>query len=271
MAEVGNAFESSEYLASWASKETANFTAMREAFFAQPDACTRVVEFDPDTGLNVDKLIFNNVLPTDMRGLASNAVKNFRDALDQAVFAASYLISGKRSNQTHFPFGESPDDLEYSLSRKLAVPCKGIREELFPALRASEPYPTSDDYPGGNDILRLLGRVSGPNKHAITLTVKAQVTKVAIGGRGGVMEFGPGGAVFTTGAVEDGPENEVVLFRFPPGGYVKADSEITLLITFGPGPLEQYAAEHFLHELAAIVPVVIDRLKKATADVIRDR
>ncbi|OQW76238.1 MAG: hypothetical protein BVN33_06265 [Proteobacteria bacterium ST_bin13] len=267
--DVGNAFESPEYLAEWATKEAKKFTSVRKEFFSDPNVCARVVEFDPEIGENVIKMRLFKILPVELRGLASNAIKNFRDALDQTTFAATFLIRDKGSNRAHFPFGENPDDLENSLSRRKSVPCKGLAEELFPVLRECEPYPTGDGYTGGNDVLRALARVSGDNKHAVTLTVSAAVDQTTI--NPGVVQVGPGGATLYVPPEWDAVKNEIKLWSFPPGSYVNVDMSVALAIGFGPGPLERYAVEFFLDELARDVPVIINRIKQATAKIIVDR
>ena len=269
MADIENWFESAEYLLAWASKEAANFTAIRKVFFEKPDALTRIVEFDPDTGQYVDKVRFLNPLPMEMRGVASNVIKNLRDALDQTTFAATLLIRGKTSNRAHFPFGESPDDLENSLSRQKAVPCKGLPEELFPVLRACEPYPTGDSYSGGNNTVRALGRLSGNNKHAVTLTVSGNVSNAGL--MGPEIKAGPGGVSMFVPLRWDPFKNEMKLFSFPPGGYVEANIAIALEIVFGPGPLEGHSVEDFFTVLSEEVAVIINRVKYATAEIIANR
>lgn len=269
MADVGNAFESAEYLAAWASKEVAQFAAMREAFFTEPNTSARVVEFDPDSGQYVGKIRLLKPLPMEMRGLASNVIKNFRDALDQTTFAATLLIREKRSNRAHFPFGESPDDLENSLSRRRSVPCQGLPEELFPVLRQCEPYPRGDGYSGGKDAVRALGRVSGDNKHAVTLTVSG--TTVGASLLPPAIKVGPGGAALFVPTEWDPLKNEMKLFTFPPGGYVEANIEVAFSVVFGPGPLERVTVEDYFSVLTRDVPIIIERVKKATAEIISDR
>lgn len=269
MNNLGNAFESSDYLVSWAQKEAGNFRALGKAFLNKEDTCTHVTEFDTNSQRYFVKMRFNLDLPDEARGIASNVIKNFRDALDQATFAASFLVRRKASKRTHFPFGESPTDLERSLSLREAPQCKGIPEELFPALRACEPYPTGDEYAGGDNYLRALARVSGPHKHAVTLGVKIGAPAIGIGGK---IEVGPGGAIFSPGFYNlDAGENEVALWSYPIGGYVNADVRVPLYIGFGPGPIEGMIVDTFFDELSVRVAVAVKGLKEATAQIIGNR
>lgn len=114
-------FESPEHLIAWADEEIAQLEGQLDAF-RESNPYRFVREADPKTRKNTLKLKAIKSLPLSVRGRASNIIKNLRDALDQAVFAASAYITGNESNQTHFPFGESPDDLEKSLSERRAVP-----------------------------------------------------------------------------------------------------------------------------------------------------
>lgn len=252
-------FESAEFLASRGAKQAEDLKSLREAFF-NDKAVAQVVEFDPKTGQQVAKLRFLKPLPSEMRGITSDALKNFRDALDQAVFAGTELIRGKGNKQCHFPFGESPDELENSLSRRKAPQCRGIAEELFPVLRLCEPYPRGDGYTGGNDALKALGRLSGPHKHQVTLQVAAHVSP-SLGP--GVIDVGPGGMTLFVPPIYDRAKNEVSLWSFPPGGHLKGNISVTVSVVFGPGQFENVNAETFLLTLAHDVPRRVRMIKEA--------
>lgn len=188
----------------------------------------------------------------------------FATLSNQAVFAATVVIKGKGNRRCHFPFGENPDDLEDSLSRRKAPQCRGIPEELFSVLRTCEPYPRGDGYTGGNDALKALGRVSGPHKHEVTLRVGGMSSSTGI--MAPRIRIGPGGAHLHVDGW-DHTKNEMVVFSFPPGGYVEAGIEVTMSVCFGPGPLKNVQAENFLFVLAEDVPFLISLIKAAAYEI----
>ena len=253
-----NRFESCLYLVDFAKAETTEVKTAIEEFFTQKDLTVAVIDLDPDTGYNVGKVRFIGSLPSEWRGKVSNIIKNLRDALDQATYAASAVVRGQPSNRTHFPFGESPDDLEYSLSRRKAVPCQGIPDQLFPLFRSFEPYPTGDGYKGGNNNLRLLGRVSGPHKHSVTLKVTGAMELSGIGP--GVMRVGSGGATLTIPPRWDSENNELTIVRFPPGGHFEMDCQITLGVTFGEGFLLDVEVLPYLECIGETVGTIVNSL-----------
>jgi hypothetical protein len=258
---VADEFESAEFLAARAAKQANEFQPLADRFFREDNTVARVVEFDPETGGNVVKIRLLKPLSADLRGLASDALKNFRDSLDQAVFAAAKVIKGKGNKRCHFPFGESPTDLENSLTLRLALQCRGIPEELFPALRACMPYPRGDGYAGGNDALRALHRVSGPHKHEVTLAVGAHVGRTELSP--GTFHGGTAAGSIFVNPGWDNAKNEMKLFSFSPGGYFDTDVTVTMLVVFGPGPLEKVSVDDFLRTLAADIPIIVERIKTA--------
>lgn len=204
-------FESSRYLIRFAEKEIADLEAAIRAFHdTKPYAV--LTELNPQTGQYELKIKGVRPLPWQFRGAASNIIKNLRDALDQAVASATELITGRENAHSHFPFGEGPDDLENSLSRRKAGRCKGIAPELYDVLRRAEPYPTRETHPGGNDILKVLNKVSGPNKHKVTITTSARIGEHTYGG--GLMKFGKGGGRIGVDDRWDRAKNQFVLMAF---------------------------------------------------------
>lgn len=163
---MSDPFESAEFSIRRANKHSLEFARLAQDF-VESDSHEVFTEFNADTGLNEVKVKFLKPIPEDLRGVASDAIKNIRDALDQAMSAATLVVSGKRTNRAHFPFGESADDLENSLSRKKAGQCKGIPEALYPILREIRPYP----HEGDQFRLKLLQKVSGPHKHSVALSL----------------------------------------------------------------------------------------------------
>jgi hypothetical protein len=159
-------FDSAEFTLRRALHHAENFDRLATEFMkSEPYAST--VGFNAETGFREVRIKVVRNFPEDLRGAAADAVKNIRDALDQAMSAATFIVTGKRPRRTHFPFGESEDDLENSLSRRKAWHYSDIPEELFPAIRFIKPYP----HEGDDFRLKLLQKVSGPHKHSVALSL----------------------------------------------------------------------------------------------------
>lgn len=168
-------FESAQFLVGWANTQFNELKTLIEAFL-DSGPTTMVKEFNNQTRMNELKVRFNPV-PGNIRGKTSNIIKDLRDALDQATNAATSLISGKTKRNAHFPFAGSPDDFDTAVARNQ---CKDIPPSLHATLKGYEPYPSGDGWSGGNNFLRLLGRVSGPNKHRFTLTATGDMAHINI-------------------------------------------------------------------------------------------
>ena len=163
-------FESPKFLLNWVDEEVLHLESVINGIITEGDYLAVVTDHDSESGYNIIKVRLTKPLPIGIRGRVNNILKNLRDALDQAVFQAAVQIRGGNPRASHFPFGESPDDLENSLSLRKSSQCKDIPPELYPILRSFEPYPTGDAYTGGNDFLRALGRITGPHKHRFTIS-----------------------------------------------------------------------------------------------------
>lgn len=168
--------ESERYLVRWAKAKALDFEERERRFLNDNSTFTLDIEFNRDTREQIHKIRLRNEIPWELRGIASDAVKAIRDALDQCCLHCTQRIDSaasrkRRGKRTHFPFGESPSDFDKVLSGEAGGQSKDIAPELHDGLRSFEPYPTGEGHVGGNDGLRLIGRVSGPNKHELTMVV----------------------------------------------------------------------------------------------------
>ena len=173
---MSDPFDGANFFIGLAKEHADNFNAL-ELEFLESEPYTMWSDFDSDTGLHHTRVKIVREVPKRLRGYASDAVKNIRDSLDQAMSAAVFGVTGKRKRHAHFPFGESEADLENSLwteADKSAVPrsrktrnCRDIPEELFDAIRFIKPYP----HEGDQWWLKTLQKVSGPHKHGVALTL----------------------------------------------------------------------------------------------------
>jgi hypothetical protein len=258
-------FESPRFLANWAHEEINDLDQLFRGFF-DADAYTVVEELNQQTGYLETKLRGLKPQPAKWRGMASNTIKNLKDALDQATFHASAIVSGKESRNTHFPFGESPDDLEDSLSGKKAPNCKGIPAALYPVLRRCEPYPTGNGYPGGNDALRLLARVAGEHKHRITLDVAPRILNWRIVPPPGstnvvIRNTSSWGNLEIMKGVWDPAKNEMLVMRVPPDTEAHVEFQFSFGVTFGNSALKGVPAVPFMQACQAAVAKIVDDLE----------
>lgn len=139
---------------------------------------TIISDPEPKTGNQIIKVRFPNPSRT-IRRSAYRVVDGARHALDQAVYAATICFDGKTGGtKTYFPFGMNPDDFDNQFKvirtpngKKLIGRTKDATPRIAHTIKAFEPWWTSIDHLGGNDLLRFLGKIANPNKHEVTLTV----------------------------------------------------------------------------------------------------
>lgn len=247
--------ESEKYLVKWAKAKADDFYARTTRYFEVDKLYTTIVEPDPETGKNLYIIRFTGDLPWELRGIASDAIKALRDALDQAcLHATQRLIPKLKGKGTHFPFGENPDDLDKVLSGECGRQSKDIAPELHSVLRNFEPYPTGNGYTGGNDRLRALGRVSGPNKHETTLRLAGSVGS-------NVARLESSGGLRIRAPNWDRAKNEIVLFEVPQKANLEFDLDVEISVEFDNPWLGGAPAPRVLHMIADIVENVIARLE----------
>lgn len=230
----------------WARRAVEEFNSRAQSLL-ESDPYVIIKELNPDNGRVELKLRLKAPFPKELRGLASDGLKNIRDALDQATAAASFVVSGKRSRRTHFPFAENADDLENSLSLKRVRHCRDIPEELFPFIRKIKPYPHEDD-----TALKTLNLVVGDHKHGVSLSLGAsaneiQLHKFAINGGGG----------FTMPPVWRPEKGELIIAWHLPGAKADFDLYVPVYIGFSSPHLWLTPAGQFLDYIVARVSAIV--------------
>lgn len=214
---MSDPLESARYTAAHAKTHATDLT-QEIRIFLESKPYIQVVEPDTQTGDKVCKLKLAKPMPVRLNGLASDAVNNFRSALDQAGYATSVARSGSGVKYTHFPFGDTPAEVK---NRK-AGGSKDIPDEIFAIMESFKPYF------GGNDALWVLNKFCNANKHRIvcpaaitTLRIKPNLIKVR------------GHATLATPPRWDSEKNEMELFRLhQPGGSVDYNVDVTTTISF---------------------------------------
>lgn len=151
-------------------KHLVEFDNLSISFFAaKPYAC--VAEIDAEAGYLVHKIRVTAEPPNAMCYAAYAVVNDLRNALDQALSASCEALNGRECRNVYFPFGENPRDLAGMLASDRY---SDIPDTLKPYLTSLQPYPTSDAYEGGDDLLRAFAKIANPNKHQIPLGLNAR-------------------------------------------------------------------------------------------------
>lgn len=113
-----------------------------------------VTEIDADTGNYVQKIKLVKAIPNDLEGCAIDAASNFRNALDQAMFAIV-------RKETYFPFGKTDFDFENAVKGR----CVDVPKEIINVIRELKPYV------GGDDYLWSLNKLANTNKHGVIVPI----------------------------------------------------------------------------------------------------
>jgi hypothetical protein len=264
---LSECFESVDYLVDFSRSQITQLKADIDAHLKSSYGF--VTEVHPKTLLRELKIKRLKPFPVHFRGRASSIVTDLRNTLDQATFAATLFLTGRESGYAHFPFGDTPDDLENSLSRRKAGRCKQIPPELYDVLRRIEPYPTGDDHLGGNDLLKFLSKISGPNKHRITLTVSAKISDGILRpppGQGSYLYIPPGGPTDPPACIFpqnhwDDKAGELVLLALPLGSQTNLQADVTLGVAFGNSPLKNVNATGFLSAAHEAVSNAVNQIR----------
>jgi hypothetical protein len=238
-------FESSKLLLQSARENIDNIKAILDAHFT-PDLYFHSQEFDPKTGLVNVKVKLTRALPTTVRLRASAAINDLRHALDQACFAACQVFK-TGADKTYFPFATSPSDLETVFAKRAKQIPLPIRE----VIRSFEPYPTADTHPGGNNALRVLGHISGPNKHRVIVSAEANSNSVSMGE---MMIIYPG--AFEMPLEWNRSKRELIIARYPPWAEPHLDLNPEFRVIFIDREVPRLNGAPVFDVLMTLLPIV---------------
>lgn len=112
------------------------------------------------------KIRLNEPIPTTVVRRVTEAIDNLRNAFDQILYAAAADIDNPFRKDAHFPWRESPEELEGLFK---SDKCK-IPPDLWDVIRRQEPYPRGQAYTGGDDTIRALTKIAN-RKHTVGLAV----------------------------------------------------------------------------------------------------
>lgn len=123
----------------------------------------------------------------EIRRTTYRIINDLRNSLDQAVYAASVALGQTRTDNTHFPFRESPAQLEYALTGPNGR-TRDVPVALHDFFRSLQPYPRGNGYPGGDDALCDLNRIANPNKHICAVRIQPQITGLGVSASGALVQ-----------------------------------------------------------------------------------
>ena len=120
----------------------------------------------PPTGIQV---LPGFRVPSEMKQIVFDLTQNLRSALDHAVFASTFALTGyDGEGGTKFPFGDTPKDAKDDAKRR----CKRVPPEMVEYLLAFEPHAD------GNPILYGLNKLRNTKSHRVLVPISAASTKV---------------------------------------------------------------------------------------------
>lgn len=223
-------FEPSKKAINWAQEALVELDQIARDFFNRQTG-QLFTELDAQTGEKVWKARLAEPFPEAFGRKATEALNNTRHAFDQSVYAACSLFKQTGNRSINFPWAANPTDLQRLMERR------GIPEELWDAIRKHEPYPRSDAYAGGDDIIRALATIAN-NKHTVGIAVIGHVASMA----------GPDFRGHSIGGIRMGPrawdpvKNEVELLRYRGDadvyGECRLDFHVVLHDARLPGPVD---------------------------------
>ena len=275
-------FESAKSLVEGFQENLDAFNAAISDFF-QKEPCVPAIEYNQDRTEELHKIVLTAQPPQSMRRLVNRSFGDIRNALDQALFAASYIILGKRPKNIHFPFGESPTDFDAVFNFKRY---KSIPRELIPILKTFEPYPAGEGYTGGNSVLKALNVLVQPAKHEIMLNVGGAAKDFSFEGGGGSFVAGKTGvsriyppSVFRPGINIEGfsmADNEIPIFVCNPLMADKPDVHVSFLIAFSEldpkaEVLAQYSVYRAMRMMSDTVRDIVASLETEAKRIVAER
>lgn len=211
---MNDSFASARYSVNHAKRHLAQLEIETETFF-DSNPYAEVFEPDVDPRFFIFKYKLVKPMPEAIPGIAFDAFNSLRSALDQAGFAVA-IAGGYNGKSAHFPFGDTPMDVESLKGRG----SKQIHPAIFDLMVACKPYK------GGNDLLWALNKVCNAHKHEIVTPMASYVSGLSLD------HFHLKGAVRGFGFPPrwDSAKNELQLGRFTRDSYINYDMKFACYI-----------------------------------------
>ena len=173
MSESSDPFESPRTLLEWAKADN-NELEKQFREFVDANLTEDIIEYDPVTRIGIRKIKIRHEPPTEWRRIAYQSALHIRSALDHVVAAGIVKLSRDYPDKMMLPFSSNPRDLD----ARLIV--GKVPTEFHPLIKQLQPYPTGQDYEGGDNILCALNRVANINKHVSTLGIGCNIGEMVI-------------------------------------------------------------------------------------------
>lgn len=242
----------------WADETILELNRLIERYLAQARHC---VDVDHDSTENVHKIVLGGPIPNSIRRKLMEALAHIRNSFDQSTFAAVTAVLGSSpKGSIYFPWADSRCDLDYRLGAKSRKSPKHpkIPPSLWPVLRSFEPYPTGNDYAGGNDLVRQMAKIAN-RKHTVALRLVASTS----GHRFRINYTGSAGAAKIGYSSWDPVDNQLIFSRLPMDADYDYHGQIALKIAFDePGFLLQKPVVDSLCIFSAKAKTVADTLQR---------
>jgi hypothetical protein len=215
------------------------FKTCRHRFFEQSDLKTNEIVFCVE---------FIGELPDEIVRRTTHVFQNMKHALDKAVCASFFELTGKESRHIHFPVGTSRTDLKREIDKCAKA---GVKPAIVSYLT------TCDACEEGNVLLWAVGRLA-QIKHRRFIKAGFNQSEIRFG------ECGPD-AKFAFKPLP-GKENQFEFARLPLGSNSKADCHITLSVSLSEPPHpEGIAIDFVINDMMREVDRVISGIEIETA------
>jgi hypothetical protein len=189
-----------------------------------------------------------------MKQIVFDITNNLRSALDHAVFAGTFELTGRELDKTKFPFGDTEKDARDDAKRR----CRDVPSELVDFLLALKPHRS------GNPLLYGLNKLRNTKSHRVLIPFAAQPTIAGMGeptpGTSVAHEWDPSTGRFKA-SLHLAPEVE--------GGAVIFNFRLELLI--GTGALRGEPALRLFNRMLGEVERVVSAIEAETARLLRER
>ncbi|MGH0229564.1 hypothetical protein NKZ03_26095 [Sinorhizobium meliloti] len=254
MDELIDPFESPKLLIEGAIEEIEDLR-VKCAHFVENCRTIPLEKRDHETGENVIKFRVTDKIPPRLRYTTSNILNNLRHSLDQAINSGAVELGAKKRD-SYFPFAKDEDDISAALKSR----CKSVDSRLSDYI-VSEFNP----YGGGDEFLYAVSKVSGPNKHQLTLGLESNLPALVIGDGFGVELTGPGRLGYLAW---DSRKQELEFARLGPQAVLKlnGDPRLPIFIAISrSAELGGDAAANVLLNVASKVGDIVEAIERETA------
>ena len=241
-------FETSEFSIAWAKDHIAELEREVNAFLNDNDACAYVVETSSnDDTWQMIKFKLCKPMPRPLRGHATDAAINIRNALDQAICSVTDLCR-LPTHSTYFPIAIS----ETKFIETFKGPCGKLPKDIRDVISGAMPYK------GGNDLLWALNSLANTNKHGILRPVMLSNALIEMSG------FELGTCIFDPPQWDSNKE-ELVLAKVPVGHKFQFNYETALFIAFNEIEfIDGQEVLAVLHHLCNMVEGIVMTIKAET-------